>query len=236
MVLQLGICASPGDTVPALVDFQLGPGRPLPGTNVFPVFADGGSTLGWSFSVAEDIDLLALGFYDAGRDGLAEPHLVGLWSADGTMLASAEVAGGVTAQLMGAYRYAPVATVRLQPNTEYVIGATVPLGSFLGKDDHVVSPDHYPFYNVDPNSLLADPRILLSVTGLEYQGQAGVDRTPGPGELTYPADVVPGEYFLAPNLLFSPVPEPASVALLSIVLITTVARGLSSARQRNPQR
>lgn len=47
--------------------------------------------LGWWFTPKDDITAGLLGFFDAGRDGLAESHAVGLFDATGTLLRTATV-------------------------------------------------------------------------------------------------------------------------------------------------
>jgi hypothetical protein len=207
------------EPVAALQDFQLGPIRPLPGSNVLPVAADSDSTIGWSFEVVEPIQVGWLGFYDQGDDGLREPHLVGIWDGDGQLLTSALVEAAQQQPLVGSYRYSSVDAVLLLPGDTYIIGATVPLGLFLQPlGDAPVTPDGYPFADVVVGSVETDALIAMVDEARIYHGSAGPGGSEGPGTLHWPVDVVDGGHFFAPNFLFEPVPEPSTVTLLYILL------------------
>ena len=89
-----------------------------------PAFASGGSrtnqppsftgTKGWAFADAnynEYIAITALGVYDYGGDGLTNSHAVGIWSNDGTLLASTVIPAGTAAPLIDGYRYSSITPV-----------------------------------------------------------------------------------------------------------------------------
>jgi hypothetical protein len=82
-------------------------------------------TLGFNFFTgANPVVIHSLGFFDAGDDGLATAHNVGIWTADGsTLLASAVVPAGTTATLDSGFRFVAIAPVVLPANTEFLAGA-----------------------------------------------------------------------------------------------------------------
>ncbi len=94
-------------------------------------FASGGSrtnqppsftgTKGWAFlnfssiSSGNYMAVTQLGVFDNGGDGLANSHVIGIWSADGTLLASTTIPAGTVAPLVDGYRYMPITTVLIPP-------------------------------------------------------------------------------------------------------------------------
>ncbi len=91
-----------------------------------PAFSSGGyttnqppsftGTKGWAFSQgsifhSDDIWVTQLGVFDANGDGLANSHAVGIWTANGTLLASTTIPAGTAAPLVDGYRYMPIAPV-----------------------------------------------------------------------------------------------------------------------------
>ena len=121
-----------------------------------PAFASGGfvtnqppsftGTKGWAFSdynVSEYIAITQLGVFDANGDGLANSHAVGIWTADGTLLASTTIPAGTTAALVDGYRYMPITPVLFSTSTltntfnwYYVIAAEYSAGDA----DDLVTP------------------------------------------------------------------------------------------------
>jgi HYR domain/Secretion system C-terminal sorting domain len=82
-----------------------------------------GNNVGWSFTVgANPITLTALGLYDAGNDGLAEAHPVGIWTSAGILLSSTTIPAGTAATLNAGYRYNPITSIVLAAGQTYVIG------------------------------------------------------------------------------------------------------------------
>ena len=85
--------------------------------------ANQSASVGWSFSVgAQDQVVDALGIYDAGLDGLADAHAVGLWTSSGVLLAQATVPSGTAGTLVGSYRYTAIAPLTLTAGQTYVVG------------------------------------------------------------------------------------------------------------------
>src|SRR5438045_2589426 len=77
-------------------------------------------TTGFRFHPESDVKVTALGAFDYLGDGLATPHQVAIWSANGgKLLATATVTSGTTSPLLGAFRYATISDLSLTANTEY---------------------------------------------------------------------------------------------------------------------
>ncbi len=86
-----------------------------------------GATVGWSFTVgAADVSVVGLGIFDAGGDGLANPHQVGIWDASQNLVASVNVPAGTVATLLAGYRFQTINPVTLSAGQQYVIGAFYP--------------------------------------------------------------------------------------------------------------
>lgn len=57
-------------------------------------WASANATVGWSFRPGCPIRAVELEFYDAGRNGLANSHRVGIWDSGGNLLREAVIRGG----------------------------------------------------------------------------------------------------------------------------------------------
>ena len=100
-------------------------------------------TMGYRFKVtsASDIEVAALGAFDAGGNGLGSPHIVAIWPVGGgAPLATATVPAGVDTFLEGHFRYVSMTPVRLFKDTEYVIGASDFAGPQATNDSYAFSP------------------------------------------------------------------------------------------------
>lgn len=163
-----------------------------------PVFESAPYTLGFAFSVAADVHLVALGVYDHQADGLEAAAEVALWQGDSIQpLLQAVVPQGTAASLDGLFRFVPVAPLRLRPDTVYVIAAYL--------DDSTATS----FGTADTGTASIDPRISL----LEDRFGDGFSH------LTYPgvSDGTQGGW-LGANFQLAPVPEPGPAALLALGL------------------
>ncbi len=229
VVLACGLPPAGADVFAGILDFQLH--APSPGGGV-PIAADSDSTLGWSFTVTSPIEVTSLGFYDSGLDGLSEPHLVGIWDDSEQLLRSSEIAAGDGNPLVGRYRYSAIQPILLTTGHTYVIGATVPLGVFVGVTVELgdpIVPDLYPFHNVEPGSVLTASQIDLGPPSLASWGNAGSPGSMGPGVLDFPDEVVDGGYFFAANFAFTSVPEPCTAAVLCCAVFALLRRRRSRA-------
>ena len=82
----------------------------------------GDITIGWTFDIADATLIAELGIFDPSPlDPLATSHEVGLWSADGTLLAQTIVPPD--APFRGGFRWVAVAPVVLEPGQGYSVGA-----------------------------------------------------------------------------------------------------------------
>jgi len=87
------------------------------------------ATIGWSFSLSNNVTVSSLGLYDSGGNGLANAHAVAIWTSGGTLVTSTTIPNGTGATLLGAYRYVAVPPVVLNSGQSYVIGALYPTQS-----------------------------------------------------------------------------------------------------------
>ena len=165
-------------------------------TNVgsFSTTPTANSTIGYSFTVSNTIDIDGLAFWDQGNDGISA-HNVRLWTSSQVLLSSAVVDGSSAvdnANGLGSWRVAPVAVLSLTPGT-YVIGADVGANTdaiWLGTT-----------VSSAPGTSYLEARELDSAFGFPT-GNLG-----------------PSGSYLGPNLRIAnvtAVPEPSSMALLGI--------------------
>lgn len=192
---------------------------PIPAVSV----ANDGSSLnaqtqtqGWEFRATAPIYVTALGIFDGGDDGLADPHAVGLWSASANLLASLTVPEGARTAKVGNFRYVDLAApVLLSAGQHYVIGALYP--GIQGGGTLDPDPDDQDVFigisSITPRTFVpeikfVDPRIGTQQTsGLLFptvQSLSGFDAILGPGFL-----------FEAVRQL----PEPPTLALVAVALM-----------------
>ena len=172
-----------------------------------------GFVVGYRFLVNAPIDVVALGAYDRGGDGIVTGAAVGLYDLAGTALATAVIPEGADAgRLVGDFRFATILATRVMAGTEYVLGS--------------YSEDPNGFFNANYGAvgggvvqLAAAPEITLQrnrdlssiVAGGPVTGLAFPSR-----ESTF--NVHLGSF--GPNLLFeavsdaTPIPLPAALPLL----------------------
>ncbi len=153
------------------------------------------ATTGFIFTAQQGATLTGLGFHDYALDGLNFAHDVALYSMTGTVLATATVAAGTAAPLIGEYRYAMLGSAfTLQAGTQYVLAA------------HTDSTDGYRYATVPPATLAVDPQISIGANAGVYNY--------GPS-LAFPQSQVGYDLYATPNMLLAgAVPEPGTWALL----------------------
>jgi hypothetical protein len=205
----MGIALSSGEASAsvAVVDFELlAPGGEFP-----PVPGGTRDTMGWSFEPNDELSLTHLGFFDAQGDGLDVSHRVGLWTADGDLLAEAYVPSGTDASLLDGYRYVEIGSLALHAGQTYIIGATAVWTESDQNGLRIL--DTYPTYNVEPASLAVDDNLTLTSYWRFVDEDGGLPPLP-PGELHYPSTEFPDGYFLAPNFAFTVVPEAGTLVMV----------------------
>lgn len=160
-------------------------------------------TLGWDFTTTEPIIVTQLGLFDAGLNGFAESHRIGIWTISGTLLVDGTVSAGTGNPLLDQFRYVQVPEILLTPGS-YVIGAQYT----------AFSADQLP---TAVDSVLSDPRIVFS--GPRFGLGASF---PFPN-----VDQGPGNNHFGPNFQFreagAVVPEPSTVLLLIVGIVSVWA-------------
>lgn len=85
-----------------------------------------GTTFGWRFTVLAPITVDGIGVWDAGANGIGSASIAGIWTADGTLLASATVSDGSTpvasASSDGDWLFESITPLTLTPGI-YEVGA-----------------------------------------------------------------------------------------------------------------
>ncbi len=191
-------------------------------TNQPPSFTGtkGGAYLNFSsLSSGNYIAVTQLGVFDQGGDGLVNAHAVGIWAADGTLLASTTIPAGTVATLVDGYRYMPISPVLIPPGASpipnpfrFLVAAEYSAGDV----DDLVSPIRV------FGSGYTQPVSATSYDGSLSQGFYGL----GAG-LPFPSQHLPvpegssGPPFLEVNFQFNvvQVPEPAVSLLLASGLL-----------------
>ena len=179
-------------------------------TNQPPSFT---GTKGWAFinyGAGSYIGITQLGVFDSGGDGLANPHDIGLWALDGTLLASTTIPAGTAAPLVDGYRYMPITPV------------WIPAGSLTNFNSKAIIAAEYSASDVDD---LLTPQTGGYAAGLDaviFQGAPSYGRFGFGTGLPFPnrprsAPDPEGSYgapFWEVNFQFT-VPEPSVPLLLA---------------------
>ena len=151
LLLAVGLFASPvlSSRTHAQVA-NLGVTATNPGTRLGELFSLNRFTKGYVFTPNTDIFVTHLGFFDEGENGLGTgTRPVGLWTTNGTLLASVDVSssaslGGfddTTAAVKGDFRFvALLSPIKLNANTSYVIGANLNVADRWNKGNFVTAP------------------------------------------------------------------------------------------------
>lgn len=193
-VVLAAMCVTHNASASLVLDLNTG-GSPL---NCGSCGNTNGDTFGWGFRVINPITIDGLGVWDSGADGLGvQGAPTGLWTATGTLLASATITDGSTqvtsASADGEWLFEDIALLTLQPGS-YVIGT-----AFLGSAP--LAQIGAPFTNI------ADIAVSGGV------GDASLDDA----GLTFPGVSFNEEVF-GPTMRLAAVPIPTTVALLGLGL------------------
>jgi Domain of unknown function (DUF4082) len=158
-------------------------------------------TVGWQFNVTTPVTVTGLGWFDAGGNGLAVGHTVGIWDPSGGLLASVMIPDGTGAPLDGQFRTVDVTPFDLPAGDGYIIGG-----------QNSTSNSERLAFDV---AQMVDPRI--NFVGPTFDTAAGLNRP------TTPAPVATTGFY-GPSFSVTPadataMPEPRSVAIWTVLLI-----------------
>ncbi len=163
---------------------------------------------GYQFTANEAVRVTHLGWYDtsdfATPDGFNMPHTVGLWRADGTLLATTTLNAGASGILEGNFRFNSVSQLNLTSGQSYVIAGTD--GSAL---PFLRDGTEY-LVNVAPANRTIDSSITITGSRVESSPTSA---------LIFPTQTSsidpggPGGADFGPNFAFQdpPVPQTASI-------------------------
>ncbi|MBN2132899.1 MAG: DUF4082 domain-containing protein [Sedimentisphaerales bacterium] len=203
LVLLAWTASVSADPTPAIADFE----------GVSSARVADCCTLGWEFTLTQDITVTHLGIYDYDDDNGFDSHDIGLWQvSDEALLTSGTVNWNNEPDGDG-FRYDDVEDVLLTAGPTYVVAFYV---DWSGSDDEVVTS--VSTITIDPVVTIGDVRYEVDIFG---------------SDITFPTETH-GGYRIGPNFLFETsgsdipsggeVPEPASMVLVSIGLMTSLVK------------
>jgi len=166
-------------------------------------------TVGYAFTVKQDpLSVHRLGVNDIGGNGLDSMNIIGLWQEGGTLLATAILPSGRSAPLESGFRWFDLTTpVLLNANTTYRLGVQANLDTRASG------------FVTDPIS----PDVNL----------VGAVRNNQQGNFTYPGSTpFSDQAIVGPNMAYSVVPEPSTLALVVAAAIALIAHRRINLRRR----
>jgi hypothetical protein len=156
----------------------------------------GNVTRGYTIDVTQPFAISALGVFDSGGEPLFDNHIVSVWNAGGTLIASVTVPAGTGGELVNQFSYAPITPLILNDGN-YTIGAYYPVSS--QGFDNLGDPEIFGISDVSVNP-------DFSIVGYEFAH---------PGYADPAHDLTDQENFGA-NFLITQVPEPSALALFGL--------------------
>jgi hypothetical protein len=127
-------------------------------------------TAGWSFQPLTNVSITALGCFEYVVTNQPGPLLVGLWAADGTLLASTTVTTNSTS--ISAARYEFIDPVLLSTNETYYLGAFATSGSMIVNAFVPIGPFDEPGYAVMAPEIEIGMAISSTNMSFEFPGMA----------------------------------------------------------------
>jgi hypothetical protein len=151
-----------------------------------------GTTLGWEFTAEAPMLVTHLGLFDDLGNGFVQAHPVGLWDAEGGLLASVVIGPGAEDPLTDDFRYIEISPTALSAGENYVVGYFTE--TFMPSD----------FFHL----FLSDVEFDAAITHVQARA-AG----PGIDEMVFPETTFdPTTTRVGAGFLF--VPEPASIGVM----------------------
>lgn len=198
--IAFGVCAIASAQDAALQGFT--------GGSQFSSFDSTHMTVGWGFTLANDVFVTHLGYWDATTtDNLAHSHQIGIWDAGGTLVANETVA--VDDPIIGpnpatgGFRYRALASPVFLAAGTYNVGAEIMLDGVI---------DNY----------LSSATTVTMLSGVTFLGARRNVTTGGFSNPTEAPSSANGRF--GPNFIVTPVPEPATMAVLGLGALALMRR------------
>jgi uncharacterized protein (TIGR03382 family) len=185
LLLVVGACASVAVAQPAITG--------LSGGSSFDSYYGlvPGDVVGFRFTSDVDQYVTDLGVMCSTDGVIDSPHMVGLWDAGGSLLASVEVDG--TGTILNGWYYEAIAPVALAAGERYTLGALYNSGDL----DGYFSGPSLTLYNIS-NTVAVYPAVGgLGFVYPEFESAGNQGR-------------------IGPNMILTDIPAPGSLALLGL--------------------
>lgn len=162
-------------------------------------------TIGWTFQPLTSISVTALGAFTYNLPSGSTD--VGLWSSDGTLLASSIITSDST--LVNQSRYESIAPVMLTPGLTYYLGEFSSSGAIQSVAVYPTEPSGPDGYATMASEIELDDAAWQTNAIFEFPSVTAGS---------------PGAAIIAPNFEFQTVPEPSILSLAGVSVILLLAR------------